>query len=326
MRRTNRVLNRVLTGDMPGSHHAGGAADHTRTDVELLKPRVPKRTTWKEAAIAAGLTVAAAAILGYAFSAFVGKGVPWDHVPEFSLDWDVFRAAIFDVLEGRNPYHPARQQMLFYNPVWTLVPLVPLAFLPRMFGALVLALGSILGVVAVARKLGHGVSGAVLIALSSMNLESMGHANIEFLPWLGLFFPLPVALVFFTIKPQSTFVLILLLLYREYQQRGWKAVAKATAPVVILAGVTLLIYGLPPQPAGASFDRFWAIKAVVAGIPAMALAFKRDDLSLAAAAGPLLAPYAVFHSYLAVLFPFKKGWILLPLVVLSYVVWLLVIS
>ena len=293
-----------------------------------LKRRLLGRHPTRALVISSALVLLAAAMMSYAFSALVGKGHPWDQLAPYSFDWDVFREAIFDTLAGRNPYRPGRDTMLFYNPPWALIPLLPLAFLPRTVSVLLLAVASILTVVAVSRKLGHGVAGAVLIASSALHIEAMGHGQIEFLPWLGLFFPLPVALLFLTIKPQATMGVILLLLWREVKQKekGWVSAAKAAAPTLILAALTLIVWGLPPRPQHLSGGWFWITKTVLLGVPALILGIRRDDLSIAAAAGPLIGPYAIFHSYLSVLFPFKRLWLLVPLVVISYFIWLFVLT
>lgn len=293
-----------------------------------------KAYTYREIAISAALMIAAAAAMGYAFTVIVGQGQDWDALKPFAFDWDVFRGAIFDVLAGRNPYQVDRDYMLFYNPPWALIPLLPLAFLPRMIGVLVLAILSIFTMIAVARKLGHGVLGAVLIAVSAMHVEGMGHGQIEFLPWLGLFMPLPIAMLFFTIKPQTTIGIMLLLLWREYRQKGWQAVIKAIAPTAVLGMLTILFWGLPQSPERLDVTYFWVFKTILLGLPTLIYAFKRnhddptgiDPVAIAAAAGPLIGPYTIFHSYLSVLFPFKKLWLLIPLVIASYLIWVFVLT
>lgn len=315
----NRESSRVAMND-------GESA--STPELVRLKLRLLGRNPTRALAISLALVVLAAAMMGYAFSSLVGKGHPWDQLAPYSFDWDVFREAIFETLAGRNPYRPTRDTMLFYNPPWALIPLLPLAFLPRTAAVLLLAIASILTVTAVSRKLGHGLAGTVLIASSALHVEAMGHGQIEFLPWLGLFFPLPVALLFLTIKPQATMGVILLLLWREVKRKenGWLSAAKAAAPTVILGALTLIFWGLPPRPQHLSSSWFWIAKTIVLGVPALVLGIKRDDLAVAAAAGPLIGPYAIFHSYLSVLFPFKRLWLLIPLVGMSYLVWLFVLN
>lgn len=238
--------------------------------------------------------------------------VDWGNIPPWTFDWDVFRAASLALLRGQNPYEVGSEGMRFFNPPWTVLLLVPVALLPRIPGLIVLALISTVSLLLVARRMGMGLWGSVLLVTSLMHIESMLNGNIEFLPWLGVLFPAPVALLFFAIKPQATAGAIALVLLGEMQDNGWVGLLKALAPTAALTALWLLIWGPPPtKPFSDAINFSLFPYSLIVGLPALFYALARRDLRWAALAGPLLSPYVPFHTYLAVLFPLRGVWLLL---------------
>jgi hypothetical protein len=231
-------------------------------------------------------------------------------------DWDVFRNACLALLAGQSPYSVGQGEMLFFNPPWALVPLIPLALLPPITGLLLNALISFISLLVITHKLKMGPWGYFWIAISPMHLQALIYGNIEWMPLLGLLFPPPIALIFYVIKPQATFGLIILLLIREYRRASWKGLMLVLAPTLALFLIWFVLWGLPPvpgpnNPGQKSLFPF----SLLLGLPALYYAIKKDDLRLASFVGPFVSPYVTFHGYLPALFPFKKYW--MALVVLA---------
>ncbi len=261
------------------------------------------------------LLMAIGAVLRWTFQSEQMRGMlalDWGNIPPWTFDWDVFRAAALALLHGQNPYEVGAGGMRFFNPPWAAALLIPLALLPRLPGLIVLALVSTISLLLVARRMGMGLWGSVLLVTSLMHIESMLNGNIEFLPWLGVLFPAPVALIFFTIKPQATLGVIVLVLWAEWQDNGWVGLLKTLAPTAILTALWLLIWGLPPVRPAENASNFSLFPySLFIGVPALAYALWRRDLRWAAFAGPLFSPYVIYHTYLALLFPLRGVWLLL---------------
>jgi hypothetical protein len=231
-------------------------------------------------------------------------------------DWDVFREACLALLSGNNPYLVGVGEMRFYNPVWTLVPILPFSFLPPLTGLFLNALISIAVLMAVTRKLEMSIWEFFWVVISPMHLQSMLYGNIEWVPLLGILFPAPLAMVFFTTKPQATFGLILLTLLTQWRKESWKGLFLALAPTVVLFAVSLWLWGFPPVPGihNPGLRSLFPYSLIV-GLPALLLSLKRSDVRLAAFVGPFVSPYVTFHGYLPALFPFKGKWMALAVLV-----------
>jgi hypothetical protein len=224
------------------------------------------------------------------------------------LDWDVYRNAALALLAGHNPYTTGYGQMLFFNPPWMLVILMPLLVLPRNTGFILNAVVSTLIFIPITRRLKMGIWGYFFIVTSPMHLQAIGAGNVEWLPWCGVFFPAPIAILFYLIKPQATIGIILLTLYLELKNGGWKSVAVALTPSLVLTALWLLLWGLPESPSGGNIGRLEFFPAsLIVGLPALFLALKARSKRMAAFAGPFMAPYVTYHGWLSVLFPFRKA-------------------
>lgn len=231
-------------------------------------------------------------------------------------DWDVFREAVMALLHGHNPYSAGQGEMLFFNPVWTLFPLIPMAVLPRMVGHVLNALVSMISLMFVTKRLKIKVWDYFLIAISPMHLHSMLYGNIEWMPLLGLLCPPPLAMVFYSTKPQAASGLILLLLWQQWKENKWKGVAKTVAPTLALVLISLAVFGFPPVPGGENpGQRSLFPFSLLVGIPALVIALRQNDEKLAMFSGPFTAPYVTFHGYLPAIFAFEGKWLLLAVIV-----------
>jgi hypothetical protein len=234
-------------------------------------------------------------------------------------DWDVFRAASFALLSGQNPYLIGQGQMLFFNPPWILIPILPLAVLPPLTGLLLNALVSIAVMLFVCRRLELTPWEFFWVAISPMHLQSMIYGNVEWIPLAGLLCPAPLALLFFATKPQSTIGLILVLLLREWKKGRFRSVAIAVAPTAACFLVSWALWGFPlvPGPDNPGLRSLFPYSLII-GIPVLILALRTLKDRIAAFVGPFVSPYITFHGYLPALFPFKGKWMALAVLV-SYI-------
>jgi len=227
-------------------------------------------------------------------------------------DWDIFRLACQALINGSNPYLVGTGEMRFYNPPWILIPLLPLAQLPPIPGLLANALVSTVSLVVITRSLKMGIWETFLVLISPMHLQSLVYGNPEWIPLLGVLMPPPLALVLYMTKPQATFGLVLLLLVNEWKRGRWRALGVTVAPTLILALVSVMLWGLPPVP-GPNNPGLRSIfpYSLIVGLPALALALRSSDRRLASFVGPFVSPYVTFHGYLPALFAFKGKWMAL---------------
>ncbi len=232
-------------------------------------------------------------------------------------DWDLFRRAILAFLHGQNPYLVGTGFMRFYNPPWTLPLLAPFLLFGK-YAILVLAIVSVASLVAVSVRLRLGALGALLVVTSAMHLQSVRAGNIEWLPWLGIFFPAPIAMLFYLIKPQVTIGVILLLLQDQWMRFGWRGIARTTAPAVVLLLLAILAWGVPSTPTASSWNLSLFPFSLLIGLPTLVIALRRRSFRLAAFAGPWLVPYQSYHGYLSILFAFS-GVPMLAVWAISYV-------
>lgn len=231
-------------------------------------------------------------------------------------DWDVFRSAALALFSGHNPYSVGQGDTRFFNPPWMLIPIAPLAALPPLVGLLLNALVSIFVLLLVSRRLKLTQWEFFLLAISPMHLQSLIFGNVEWLPLLGLIFPAPIALLFFSTKPQSTLGFIFLLFLRQWKAGRWKGLALTLAPTVLFAIVSVVLWGFPPVPGlNNPGNRSLFPYSLLLGIPALILALRKNDDRMAGFVGPFVSPYVTFHGYLPALLPFRGKWMALAVAV-----------
>lgn len=234
-------------------------------------------------------------------------------------DWEVFRAACLALIAGQNPYSVGEGEMLFFNPIWTLFPLIPLALLPHYVGLLANGLVTWISLLFVSRHLKLTIWEFFFIAICPMVLQSIIYGNVEWIPLLGVLFPAPIAMIFYSTKPQATIGLILLTLLLEWDHARWKGVLLAIIPTLLLAAVTTVVYGLPPVPGPNNPGQHSLFPySLLVGIPALVISLMRRDQRLSLLVGPFVSPYVTFHGYLPALFAFRGKWMALA-VAISYI-------
>lgn len=234
-------------------------------------------------------------------------------------DWEVYRLAVRALLSGGNPYLVGAGEMRFFNPPWTLIPILPLTIFPHGIGMILNGVASLISFMLVARHLKMGIWGFFLLAISPMHIEALMYGNIEWLPMLGLLAPPPLALLIFTTKPQATIGLILLLLWQVWVKDKHKGILLTVAPTAVFLIITLWLWGVPPMPGSANPGQHSLFPySLLLGIPALIWAIKKQDQKVAAFSGPFISPYVTFHGYLPALLPLR-GWWLFAAVIIVYI-------
>lgn len=224
-------------------------------------------------------------------------------------DWIVFRAACWALLTGQNPYLVGHGQMRFFNPPWTLIPLMPLALFPPTIGYYLNMLVSLVSLLLVARHLKLGLWEFVCLAISPMHVQSVMDGNIEWVPLLGLLMPPPLAVLFYATKPQAGMGLIFLVLLKQWEKAQWRGIISALLPTVVCEIIALGLWGLPPVPAQGNWGQLSLFPySLLLGLPALFLTWKTRREDIAAFVGPFVAPYVTFHGYLPALLVIRGKW------------------
>lgn len=247
----------------------------------------------------------------------------WFFTQRTMPDFAVFMAAIQTALAGNNPFLMpplSTPDSVYFNPPWLLVIMMPFYVIPSWLQDGVFFICAYAAVIVLARKFNlRGVR--LLAALSSPVLYYLTiSGNIDWLVLLGLFLPAPMALVVLAIKPQATWVLMLLIIVRVWNKdHDWKKVALTVTPLMILCVIWLMLYGIPHVPHSNNIGNrsLWPY-GLIAGIPLVILSgvalWKKPDSQwserFALAAGPFLTPYVSAGGYLGLVLAFPVlSWI-----------------
>lgn len=223
-------------------------------------------------------------------------------------DWHIFRVAGLELLQGGNPYSTGEGLLRFYNPWWTLVILAPLVVLPEALGKIANVLISFLIYIPVTRRYGIDKWGYFLIVTSAFHIRHIITGNIDWIVWIGLFLPAPIALLFFAIKPQMGVGLIIFTLYTAYRKHGIARAGLYLLPLVALTAIGLLWFGLPSYSPVAGNNVSILPFGLPMGLGLIYLSLTRCSERESAQAAPLFAPYLSYHSYIGLLFtPSTKG-------------------
>ena len=242
------------------------------------------------------------------------------------IDWyQTWRPALLAWLAGGDPYSVPT----FYGPPWALLPMAPLALLPPAWGRWALFALSLAGLAAAARYAGHGRAGVVLLLLSPPAVHGLLNANIDWLPLLALGMPRPVGLLFLAAKPQIGAGVAAYWLIEAIWRGGLNGLIDTAGPLALALIWSLAAFGpWPLRMMAAPGAWFNAAPAVLLG-PGVALAIAAGLLLLAVRsgrvrwalpAGPIAAPYLLFHSWVGVLAALPVGLLALADVGLWWVV------
>jgi len=231
------------------------------------------------AVVAAALTLALATLLPR------NTGVDW---------YQAFRPAAVELLNGRTPYN-----LLYLNPPWALIPVIPLALLPPDIGRA----GFVVMGLAVFTWFGYKMQARPLAAfiLSPPVLHSLVNANNDWMTLIGFVLPPQIGLFFVVIKPQIGAAVALYWLVEAWRKGGWREVVRVFWPVSAALALSFIIFGWWFAKFGGETQLWWNASLFPASIPVglalVAASLRQRNIRFAMAASPCLSPYVLLHAW-----------------------------
>lgn len=225
----------------------------------------------------------------------------WQGLPMLS-DWDIIREGCLMIGRGDNPYVYGTW---FYSPPWTCLLLTPYLIMPRWLGFVAIGLSSFIAFIPISRYFDLAPMEYAALVLSSWHVHSVFNGNIEWLPWLGVFLPPPLALVVLSTKPHSTLGIMLFLLWRAYRKGGIAELIVTSAPLTLLILWWIALIGMPIGRS--AFNWLWPMS-IPGGLVFLWASLRTNEVKPAAAVGPLISPYATY-SYVGLLLAARGKWL-----------------
>lgn len=217
-------------------------------------------------------------------------------------DWErTFRPAAVELLAGRNPYDRTGLK----NPVWLLLPILPLAVLPSNIGRSAFLLMSLAGFAYAAYRLKARPASMAAFLASPVVLHCLLNANVDWIPILGFVLPPQIGLFFVVTKPQVGLGVAVFWFVEAWRQGGWQQVLKIFWPVTLATGVMFLVFGFWPTRFADTADYWWNASlwpyTIPVGLGLLAGALRTRNMRYAMGAAPCLSPFLTFHSWSAAL-------------------------
>lgn len=235
-------------------------------------------------------------------------GIPlflWERI-EFwwlGVDWNIaYYPASTQLLHGLNPYNV----QFFQNPIWALLPLLPLSVLGSAMGATVVFFLTVFSFAFVALRLGAKPVTLSLLLLSPFMFYALVYGNIDWLVVWGYLLPPPIGMFFVVLKPQLGMGVMIYWAYEAWKSGRTRQLVRVFAPVGIALLLNLAIFGnWLADRASNTMDAFWNVSAFPWALPLgfslVGLAIYRANPRLAISASPLLTPYLTFGSWITIL-------------------------
>lgn len=253
-------------------------------------------------------------VLAWELSTYVPPGVDW---------YTAFRPATLELLSGRSPYNIPG----FFNPPWTLLPLIPFALLPENVGRTLLILIGFAAFMYIGRKMGGSKWAIIAVLLSPPIIHGMLNGNIDWLALMGVVMPPQIGLFFVSIKPQIGIAIALFWLTEAWRDGGFREVFRVFAPVTLVGLLSLLLYGLWPLRASVEVNLWWNASlwpmSLPVGMALLVTAIRKRQINYALGASPCFAPYILFHSWIVGVYALIKS---TPEIIATVIgLWLLVL-
>lgn len=238
------------------------------------------------------------------------------------IDWyRDFRPAINLFWHGKSPYDIPG----FYSPPWLLILLTPFAVLPIGLDIFAISFCSMLAFAYSAFKLGAKPWALAIFLFSPHVLKTAINGNVDSFICLGLFLPPPIGLFFLSLKPQLGFPVIIYIFISLWRDKGFYKIIISFLPIMILFGISLLIYGSWPLRYSIIAEQSWNIAPwphlIPIGLAILVVSTKDHSPQKAFIAAPLLSPYMVIFSLPTVILGFLPDQIALLLAIIGF--WIL---
>ncbi len=156
-------------------------------------------------------------------------------------DWfGTYVPAVRALVAGQNPYKTAHA---FMNPVWILLPLIPLGMLPQRLGLIFFFVLILVIYIFIGLKLHAQPISLTAFMLSPGIFLSLQQLNIDAIVLLGFLLPAPLGLFFVLAKPQIGIGMAVYWLVEAWRTGGLRKVLITFAPVTIAQVITQILYG-----------------------------------------------------------------------------------
>jgi hypothetical protein len=219
------------------------------------------------------------------------------------VDWAyVFRPTALAFISGRSPYTVEG----FFNPPWTLIPLIPFALLPENVGRTLLIFVGLAAFFYVGKRLGGSKTAILALLLSPPVLHGMLNGNIDWLALLGVVLPPQLGLFFLSMKPQIGAAIAFFWFIEAWREGGWRQTGRVFTPILLAFILSILLYGAWPLRAKVEVGLWWNASlwpmSLPLGMVLLVTAIRKRQLAYAMGASPCFAPYILLHSWVVAIF------------------------
>jgi hypothetical protein len=219
------------------------------------------------------------------------------------VDWHTaFRPATLELLSGRSPYNIQG----FFNPPWTLLPLIPFAVLPENVGRALLVIAGFIAFAYTGHKMGGSKLATTAILLSPPVMHCTLNGNIDWLALLGVIMPPQIGLFFVSTKPQIGIAIAAFWLVESWRDGGWRETLRVFLPITLTGILSLLLYGMWPLRAGVEVGLWWNASlwpmSLPVGLVLIVTAIRSRKLAYAMGASPCFSPYILLHSWVVAVY------------------------
>lgn len=221
------------------------------------------------------------------------------------IDWrDTYRPAAQAVLSGESPYSAVP---IFFAAPWSLIPLLPYAFMPEPLGRALLFLVGLGTFSVIAYRLGAKPITLTVFLLSPPVIHCLLNSNIEWLALLGVILPPQIGLFFVVIKPQIGIGIAIFWLIQSWRKGGWREAIRVFAPVTLALLVSFALYGLWPLrfretlALSQNFNASLWPMSIPVGLTLLVASLRKHNIRMAMASSPCLSPYVLLHAWVGAL-------------------------
>jgi len=204
----------------------------------------------------------------------------------------VFLPATNLLISGYSPY----SETMFFSPVWTLIPFIPIVILPPALGRAIIFVLSLCAYAFSAWRFGAKPVAIIAFLLSPPIVMSLWLSSVDWIPILGFVLPPQIGLFFILVKPQMGSIVAIFWFFDALHRGGLKFIRggqSITLPTGATFGVDI------PIEHNASI---WPISIPI-GFGLIVSAFRKHEIKYAIAASPCLSPYVMVTSWVSVLIP-----------------------
>lgn len=265
----------------------------------MTKSTVTKTETYKNL-IALMMLLGCFAAGVYLVYTYLPVHVDWvrNGPPQVGVDWKgAFRKASIELLKGNSPYHDT----FFFNPPWTLLPLLPIALLSPALGSAVMYVLNFFCYLFVALKLRTNILLVIIFVLFSGMMLNSNNGNIEGILALGFILPPQIGLFFVLAKPQMGIAVAVFWAVESWRTGGIEKVIRVFLPVGLAYLISFLIFGIYIETSTELADVWWNASIFPKGIPIglilLVIAIWKREIKFAIAASPFFAPYLTAHTW-----------------------------